>query len=73
MQVNSFYWKSGFYKIAYAANAHIPLCFIDFKHRKAGGGTSYLLTGNMEEDINFVRNFYSSVNVKFPDRASKIF
>ena len=65
-------WKSGFYKIASAANVPILLCYLDFKHKEAGIGTSYLLTGNVQEDMNFIRNFYSTVNGKFPEKVSKV-
>jgi len=67
------HWKSGFYKIARAANVPVLLCYIDFKYKKAGIGTSYLLTGNVQEDMNFIRNFYSNVNGKFPEKVSKVF
>jgi len=66
------HWKSGFYKIALAANVPLLLCFIDFKYKKAGIGTSYLLTGNIQEDMQFIRNFYSKINGKFPAKVSKI-
>ena len=66
------HWKSGFYKIALAANVPILLCFIDFKYKKAGIGTSYLLTGNVQEDMQFIRHFYSKINGKFPEKVSKI-
>ncbi len=65
-------WKSGFYKIARAANVPVLLCYLDFKHKEAGIGTSYLLTGNVQEDMNFIRSFYSTVNGKFPEKVSKI-
>lgn len=51
-------WKSGFYKIAEAAQVPILLCYIDFSRKVVGFGPLVVPGGDMERDIQDIRNFY---------------
>ncbi|WP_303323881.1 1-acyl-sn-glycerol-3-phosphate acyltransferase [Actinomyces radicidentis] len=52
------YWKSGFYRIATAADVPIQLGFIDRCDRTFGWGPTYRLTGDVRADMDVIRAFY---------------
>lgn len=66
------YWRSGFYHIACQARAPIVLGYLDYQRKAGGLGPTFIPTGNVEEDLEFIRNFYHSVTPKHPDRRSDI-
>lgn len=51
-------WKSGFYRIARAAKLPVTLGFIDKPSRTAGLGITVELTGNVQADMDKIREFY---------------
>ncbi|WP_017794354.1 1-acyl-sn-glycerol-3-phosphate acyltransferase [Leucobacter salsicius] len=51
-------WRSGFYRIAYAAELPVSLGFVDRTTRTAGLGPTLHLTGDVEADMNLIREFY---------------
>lgn len=51
-------WKTGFHRIATAANVPVYLTLIDFKTRKIGFIGEHKLTGDMEKDINAIKERY---------------
>lgn len=65
-------WKSGFYHIALAAHVPILMAFIDYERKTGGAGPMLYPTGNPEEDMNNIRNFYLTVKGKYPDKASPV-
>jgi 1-acyl-sn-glycerol-3-phosphate acyltransferase len=66
------YWKSGFYHIALNARIPILLAFIDFSSKTGGAGPLIYPTGNLEQDMQIIRNFYLTVKGKHPDKASPV-
>lgn len=54
-------WKSGFYHIASGAKVPVVLGFLDFKRKTSGIGPVVTLTGDMEQDMNDIRAFYSKI------------
>jgi 1-acyl-sn-glycerol-3-phosphate acyltransferase len=64
------HWKTGFYYIALGAEVPISLGFIDYKRKVAGVGPTIYPTGNIEADMEVIRNFYANVTAKYPDKAS---
>ena len=66
------YWKSGFYHIA--LNAHVPilLAFIDYASKTGGAGPLIYPTGDMEQDMSIIRNFYLTVKGKHPENTSPV-
>jgi 1-acyl-sn-glycerol-3-phosphate acyltransferase len=64
------YWKTGFYYIALGAGTPIAMAFIDYKRKASGVGPTLYPTGNIEADMEVIRNFYATVTAKYPDKAS---
>lgn len=52
-------WKSGFYRIAVAANVPIVLAFVDSKTREIGIGPVFEPTGDMAADMATIQSFYA--------------
>jgi acyltransferase family protein len=59
-------WKTGFYRIACAANIPIQLAVIDYKKRELGILETFYPTGNEEADIRYIRSRYHSEQARFP-------
>jgi 1-acyl-sn-glycerol-3-phosphate acyltransferase len=64
------HWKTGFYYIALGAGTPIAMAFIDYKRKASGVGPTLYPTGNIEADMEVIRNFYATVTAKYPDKAS---
>lgn len=60
-------WKKGFYFIAQKANVPIVLAYIDYK-KKIVGYNKLLNPTNYEEDIKIIKNFYSNISAKYPEK-----
>lgn len=52
------YWKSGFYRIATQTGIPVTLGYVDRDSRSCGLGVTFTPTGNVVEDMDFVRDFY---------------
>ncbi|MCP4678942.1 MAG: glycerol acyltransferase [Deltaproteobacteria bacterium] len=63
------YWKTGFYYIAVGAKVPILLGFLDYKRKVGGVGPVFPPTGDIEADMEVIREFYSSVTGKYPEKA----
>ena len=61
-------WKTGFYRIACAANIPIQLAVIDYKKRELGILETFYPTGNEEADIRYIRSRYRSEQARFPKK-----
>jgi 1-acyl-sn-glycerol-3-phosphate acyltransferase len=66
------YWKSGFYHIALDAHVPILLAFIDYASKTGGAGPLIYPTGNLEQDMSIIRNFYLTVKGKHPENTSPV-
>lgn len=66
------YWKSGFYRIAQTANVPVVLGFFDFATKRIGLGPTITLTGNENEDLAEIREFYSNITGCRPENASPV-
>jgi 1-acyl-sn-glycerol-3-phosphate acyltransferase len=66
------YWKSGFYRVAMAANIPVVCGYLDYEKKVAGLGLSFFLTGDMSADMDRIRDFYVSIAAKYPDQKSRI-
>ena len=66
------YWKSGFYHIA--LNAHVPiiLAFIDYASKSGGAGPLIYPSGDLEKDMSIIRDFYRTVQGKYPENTSSV-
>jgi 1-acyl-sn-glycerol-3-phosphate acyltransferase len=66
------HWKSGFYRIALAADVPIGMAFVDYSTRTVGFGPTMTPTGDVEADLDVFRAFYADKRGKFPDQESDI-
>ena len=61
------FWKSGFYRIAIAANVPIYLGYLDYPTKTAGFGTCIQPTGDVKVDMDAIRVFYADKVGKTPE------
>lgn len=66
------YWKSGFYHIAVGANVPIVPSRLDYGTKRAGFGPALIPTGNISQDMDYLREFYASSQGKFPEKSGPI-
>jgi 1-acyl-sn-glycerol-3-phosphate acyltransferase len=59
-------WKSGFYYVA--QKAKVPICtgFLDYAKKEAGFGPVITITGNIEQDLEKIKDFYSTITPQIP-------
>ncbi|MDH5388870.1 MAG: lysophospholipid acyltransferase family protein [Gammaproteobacteria bacterium] len=65
-------WRSGFYHIAHQANVPIVCGSLDFKTKQANIGLSLLPTGNIEKDMDKIRQYYKEINAKYPEMETSV-
>ncbi|MCX0330896.1 1-acyl-sn-glycerol-3-phosphate acyltransferase [Acinetobacter radioresistens] len=63
-------WKTGFYHIAMTAGVPIALAYMDYKKKRAGVGKIIYPTGNYEQDMQEIMQFYANIEPKFPENFS---
>jgi len=61
-------WKMGFYHIAVGANVPIQLAYIDYKKKELGINEIFYPTGNEQEDLKKIQDYYKDFNAKFPEK-----
>lgn len=66
------YWKSGFYRIAQAANVPIVCGSLDFPTRTARIGLALFPTGNIKADMDQIRAYYADTAGRHPDNATPV-
>ena len=66
------FWKSGFYHMAYGANVPVICSFLDFKNKRCGVGPVIHLTGDVEADMNRLRDFYADKQGLRPDLQTEV-
>jgi len=66
------YWKSGFYRIARAANVPVCLSYLDFSRKVGGIGPMVELSGDVSDDMDRIREFYRGKAGLYPDRVGVI-
>ncbi|MFT6398077.1 MAG: 1-acyl-sn-glycerol-3-phosphate acyltransferase [Bradymonadia bacterium] len=66
------HWKSGFYRIALAADVPVVCAFLDFKTKTTGFGPTIYLTGDQKVDMDKIRAFYDGMQGKFVDKTSTV-
>ena len=53
------HWKTGFYYIALAAKVPILMAYMDYSRKISGIGPMLVPTGDIENDMQVVKNFYA--------------
>lgn len=66
------HWKTGFYYIAQGAQVPIVLAFIDYKRKAVGIGPAMIPSGDIQADMEIIRDFYSKVHARYPDQVGDI-
>ncbi len=67
------FWKTGFYYIATGANVPIAFAFLDYGRKRVGIGDIILHpSGNIENDMKTINEFYKNIKGKHPERQGKI-
>ena len=58
------YWKTGFYYIAQGAGVPVLLVYLDYEKKECGFGPLFYLSGNLEDDMCKIKDFYTGVKGK---------
>lgn len=66
------YWRSGFYHLARSAKVPVVLAYIDARHRRIGFGPLLTPSGNIEQDLQIIRDFYRDIRGIHPAKAGDI-
>jgi len=61
-------WKSGFYFAALGANIPILPGYLDYKKKEGGFGPPIYPSGNVEEDLLKLKNFFAEKTGKYPEK-----
>ena len=63
-------WKTGFYYIACGAKVPISLAHIDYEKKTIGLSVNFIPTGNVESDMEKIKDYYRGFKGKYPDNFS---
>ncbi|WP_263768352.1 1-acyl-sn-glycerol-3-phosphate acyltransferase [Propionivibrio soli] len=66
------HWKSGFYRLALAADAPLGLGFIDYGTKRVGVERWIKLIGNEEADLALLRAYYADKKGLYPEKSGDI-
>jgi 1-acyl-sn-glycerol-3-phosphate acyltransferase len=66
------HWKSGFYRIALQAGVPIACGYLDYAGRRAGIGLVFTPSGDMQSDMDRIRDFYHDKRGRHPGLESTI-
>ena len=62
-------WKKGFYHIAIKANVPIYICYVDYEKKIGGFHSIYYPTGDVNEDIAYIKNILKQFKGRFPEKG----
>ncbi len=65
-------WRSGFYHIAREAGVPVVPGYLDYPDREVGFGPPLEVTGDAEQDMAVLREFYRGKRGKYPENASQV-
>ncbi|NDW11296.1 acyltransferase [Bacteroides sp. 214] len=63
-------WKKGFYHIAIKAQVPIVLIGIDYEKKIIEAGKMIIPSGNIEEDLREIKQYFSKFKGKYPENFS---
>jgi 1-acyl-sn-glycerol-3-phosphate acyltransferase len=66
------HWRSGFYHIARTAGVPVVLGYLDYRRKRGGFGPELVLTGDVGQDMDEIRSFYSDKVGRYPDRFGPV-
>ena len=62
------YWKTGFYYVALGAKVPVIPGYLDFGKKRLGLGPPFVLTGDLEADMQHIKDFYANFSGKNPQQ-----
>lgn len=62
-------WKKGFYYIAQQANVPIYIAYIDYEKKIGGFHSKLIPTGNVEKDIQYIKDILKNYKGKVPEHG----
>lgn len=62
------HWKRGFYEIATKAHVPIILSYVDYDTKHMGIGPRFDPTGNWEQDLAQIKEFYRNIHARHPEK-----
>lgn len=62
-------WKKGFYYVAEGAG--VPICcgYLDYARKEAGIGPVIQPSGDIEKDLETIKDFYRGITPKYPEKG----
>ncbi len=63
-------WKTGFYHVANSAQVPICLGYLDYAKKIAGIGTYIVPTGDLQQDMQKIMQFYVNITPRHPEKFS---
>lgn len=66
------HWRSGFYRIALAADVPVVCGFVDHSTKRLGLGPTIRPTGDMGADMDRIRAFFADKVGRHPDRTTPV-
>jgi 1-acyl-sn-glycerol-3-phosphate acyltransferase len=66
------FWKSGFYYIALSAKVPICFAYLDYDNKKVGISDHFFPTGDINEDMKIIKNFYNGLKGKKPENQGEV-
>ena len=66
------FWRSGFYHIANKAQIPIHFGFIDYPSKTIGAAPGFVPTGDIDADLEKIRDFYKDKRGKYPENVGPI-
>jgi 1-acyl-sn-glycerol-3-phosphate acyltransferase len=66
------YWKSGFYRIALAADVPLLCGSLDYQSKTARLGLSFKPTGDLKSDMDRIRDYYKDLSAAYPENSTPI-
>lgn len=66
------HWRTGFYYIALKADVPIVMAYFDYQNKVCGLGPSFHPSGDIQADFMIIREFYSGILGKYPQKQGGI-
>lgn len=66
------HWRTGFYRVAVAAEVPIVCSYLDYSRRVGGFGTAIEPSGDIAADLPLFQEFYAGIQGKYPDQQGDI-
>jgi 1-acyl-sn-glycerol-3-phosphate acyltransferase len=64
--------RTGFYYLALKLDLPVALAYIDYATREVGVCDFVRMSGDVERDLDMLRNFYAGKTGRYPEKASTI-